>query len=157
MTRKNRTISSIPSSELPDLRKQTGITLWLLFHFFILLYMAYEQWYDTTLLVEVLIFLLSLGLIGWKCHHFLRYRDRGQRTLCFALSMTISFIVTVGCAYLYEQDGPMAGDMAVLFGMGFLLLAMTLFQTFRPLFVKGNVVTTLPKAKRKPPLKRKKK
>ena len=155
MTRKfSSSPSSISQAELPDLRSQTFITLWLLLHFFILLYTLYTGPYDTFLLAESAIFLASIVFIGWKFNYFLRYKDRGQRTACFGVSMGISFLATVGCAYFYRQEAELSLEIAALFGMGFLLFAMTLFQSLRPIMVKGNVILHSAKTKRRPKMKK---
>jgi len=127
-------------ANLQDLKKQIFISLWIFCNIIALLIGLYFQ-ISIFLISGISILLISsLLFLGHNYRDFFRYRDRGQRTYCLLVSMSISVIVTLGCAWYFIEKYTMDTEWGLLFIFGFLFFAFTLFNSLSATMVKGNIV-----------------
>lgn len=69
---------------------------------------------------------------------FYKFRDRGQRTWCVTVSLYISLVLTLLCAYYFSQDGHLTWDYALVFLFGFMFFTYMVYRTLSPSMVVGN-------------------
>lgn len=122
-----------------DLRLQEKIfliTFGLMILFLVTLYVSVPVFIPG---VIALVLLAETGYFYKKHHDFYKLRDRGQRTWCVTISMYISLLLTLLCAYYFSRDGVLEWDYALVFLFGFMFFTYMVYRTLSPSIVIGNI------------------
>lgn len=88
--------------------------------------------------ILAIILIVTTAVLRKKYKDFYTYRDRGQRTWCVTISMYISLILTILCAWYFAKDGALTWDYALVFLFGFMFFTYMVYRTLSPSMVVGN-------------------
>ena len=136
---KSRHRQTFVADDQEDLKLQSRIfliTFVLMVLFLITLYVP------VPIFLPIIIAIILLGCTIFcrqKYKDFYRFRDRGQRTWCVTISMYISLILTILCAYYFAKDGSLTMDYALVFLFGFMFFTFMVYRTLSPSMVVGNL------------------
>jgi uncharacterized membrane protein YecN with MAPEG domain len=122
-----------------DTQRQSTITLWIMVLLVALMVALYFQ--AGPVITAIIGFLLSFSTVAlhFKYKEFYRTKDRGQRTRCMIISMYVSCILTVACAYYYTLDTELTFDFAAIFLFGFFFFAFTVYRSLSRSMVVGDI------------------
>lgn len=137
MARNRNRRTAAEEEESQDLKRQERIFLLTFGLMIILLVSLYLGLYPISTIAAVV---LVASTIGFYIKHkeFYKMRDRGQRTWCVTISMYLSLIVTIGCAWYFTKDAPMTMDYALVFLFGYMFFVYMVYRTLSPTMVVGN-------------------
>ena len=121
-----------------DLRRQVGISLWVMVWMIIVMVSFYLELGAVAFGSSAAILVVSTIGLYIKYRQFYDLRDRGQRTLCVTYAMYASLILTLICAYYYTQEEVLTPDYAAVFLFGWFFFTFTLYRTMARYMVVGN-------------------
>lgn len=136
---KTRHRQSVVADDQEDLKLQSRIFL-LLFTLMILFLVT--LYVSVPLFVPIIVALVLIGVTLFfrkKYKDFYTFRDRGQRTWCVTISMYVSLVLTILCAYYFAKDGALTLDYALVFLFGFMFFTYMVYRTLSPSMVVGNI------------------
>ncbi len=121
-----------------EIRRQSAIflgTLALMLVFLISLYVSVRPVFSAGLAIILLVSTIGLYI---KYRTFYALRDRGQRTWCAVISLYVSLVCTVACAYYYSLNESLTNEYALVFLFGFLFFTYMIYCTLSRTMVVGN-------------------
>lgn len=134
---KSRNRRPVVDEDARDLRLQEGIflaTFALMVLFLVTLYVIPP--FVPGVIAVILV--IATVVLRYKHKDFYVFRDRGQRTWCVTISMYISLVLTILCAWYFAKDGKLTWDYALVFLFGFMFFTYMVYRTLSPTMVVGN-------------------
>ena len=121
-----------------DLRLQEKI--FLVTFIFMVLFLS-SLYASTTYIIPAILFGCLTGTTTYfyrAYKDFYKLRDRGQRTWCVTISMYISLVLTILCAWYFSKDGLLTWDYALVFLFVVMFFTYMVYRTLSPSMVVGN-------------------